>query len=317
MKGHLLELDDLERTERVWGTGRERRALCPFCGDEHKRDREHACLTFNVDTGAWECKRCDRRGLLAEYWTQRPGDDPLRPRRPRPAPRSAPPLEPAPAEPTEAADRRETLRRMWAAAAPIDAASAAPGAAYLAGRGVPLDAAQAARVRFSADWYGRPAVVFPVQAAGGRLVAAEGRYTDGGTDPKGRSAGPKSGGIFEALAGALFAEVVTVTEGPLTALSLAACGFPTVALCGRTAPPWLARRLALRAVFVSLDWYEAGAEEKAAPIFRALAALGARVYRLAPPDGAGDWNDRLQAVGLAAMRAELDAALCGALVPRP
>ncbi|HEY5182277.1 MAG TPA: hypothetical protein VIJ07_21310 [Dermatophilaceae bacterium] len=50
---------------------------------------------------------------------------------------------------------------------------------------------------------------------------------------------------------------------------------------------------------------------------RALAAMGATPYRLAPPDGAGDWNDRLQAVGLAAMRAELDAAICGALAPRP
>ena len=45
--------------------------------------------------------------------------------------------------------------------------------------------------------------------------------------------------------------------------------------------------------------------------------MGATPYRLAPPDGAGEWNDRLQAVGLAAMRAELDAAICGALVPRP
>ena len=47
-----------------------------------------------------------------------------------------------------------------------------------------------------------------------------------------------------------------------------------------------------------------------------LADLGITPYRLAPPAGAGDFADYLQAVGLAAMRAELDAALCGALAPR-
>jgi hypothetical protein len=37
-----------------------------------------------------------------------------------------------------------------------------------------------------------------------------------------------------------------------------------------------------------LDWYETGAEENAAAC-RALAAMGATPYRLAPPDGADDW----------------------------
>ena len=314
-----LSLAELERTGRVWGTGRERRALCPFCGDEHGRDRAHACLAVNVDTGAWTCHRCERSGLLDEHKTKRADDDPLRPRRPRPARRSAPPprREPTPAELDEEAAKRETLRRLWAPAMPIHTPAAARGAGYLVARAIPLDVAQVARVRFAADWYGRPAVVFPVQDEARRLVAAEGRYTDGGTDPKGRSAGPKSRGVFETLPGSLDGGPVVLCEGPLTALSVAACGIPAAALCGRAAPPWLARRLALRPVFVALDWYEAGADEKAAPIFRSLAALGARAYRLAPPAAAGDWNDRLQAVGLAAMRAELDAALCGALAPRP
>jgi hypothetical protein len=316
-----LSLADLERSGRVWGTGRERRALCPFCGDEHGRDHAHACLAVNVDTGAWTCHRCERRGLLAEHRTPRVDDDPLRPKgrpRRRPARRSAtPPVprEPTPAELADAAGKRATLRRLWAAALAIDAPAGAPGAAYLASRAIPLDVAAAARVRYAADWYGRPSVVFPLQD-GRRLVAAEGRYTDGGTDPKGRSAGPKSSGVFAAAPGALAADGVTLCEGPITALAVAACGFPAVALCGHVVRPWLTRRLAMRAVFVSLDWYEEGAEEAAATACRALAALGARPYRLAPPAGAGDWADYLQAVGVAAMRAALDAALCGALVPR-
>jgi len=312
-----LSLADLERTGRVWGSGRERRALCPFCGDEHGRDRAHACLAVNVDTGAWTCHRCERAGLLDERKTARADDDPLRPRRRAPR-RSAPP--PAPREPTgaelaEAAEKRETLRRLWTAALPIDAPGAAAGVAYLEGRGLPLQVAAAARVRFSRDWYGRPAVVFAVQD-GRRLVAAEGRYTDGGADPKGRTAGPKSSGVFVALPGALDADGVTLCEGPLTALAVAACGYPAVALCSHVVRPWLVRRLALRAVFVALDWYETGREKDGADACRDLAALGATPYRLAPPDGAGDWADYLQGVGMPAMRAALDGAICGALAPR-
>jgi hypothetical protein len=86
-----------------------------------------------------------------------------------------------------------------------------------------------------------------------------------------------------------------------------ACGFPALALCGHVVRPWLVRRLALRTVFVALDYEETGREKDAVEACRALAALGATPYRLAPP--AGDWADHLQAVGLKAMRAELAQAL--------
>lgn len=311
-----LSLDELERYGRVWGTGRERRALCPYC-DHPKRDAAHASLAVNCDTGAWHCHRCGRSGLLAEHWTKREESDPLRPRRRRRPPRPAPPAprEPSPAELAEEAAKRETLRRLWAPAVPIDAPEAAAGARYLEGRGIPRDVAAAARVRFARDWYGRPAVLFPVQDEGGRLVAAEGRYTDGGTSPKSRSAGPKSRGVFCATPGAAAAEGVTLCEGPITALSVAACGFPALALCGHSgAPSWLVRRLALRAVVLAFDYDETGADALTAKLAAELAALGAKPYRLAPPAAAGDWNDRLRAVGREQLRAELDTAICGALV---
>jgi hypothetical protein len=164
-----------------------------------------------------------------------------------------------------------------------------------------------ARVRFAGDWYGRPAVVFPMQDASGRLVAAEGRYVDGRTDPKDQSAGAKSCGVFVATPGALDMDGAVVCEGPITALSVAACGLPTIALCGHVLRPWLAWRLALRTVFVTLDWDEQDAERYGDAACRALANVGARPYRLALPAGSGDWNDHLRAVGLAAMRAELRA----------
>lgn len=312
-----LSLADLERYDpQPQARGDSLHYLCPFCGDDYKRDNAHRKLRV-WPRGAWYCVRCGRRGLLDEHKTPRDAADPLRPRRHRPPPRCAPPppREPSPAKMDEDARKRETLCRLWAAALPLDAPEAAQGAAYLAGRGIPLRAAQAARVRFAEDWYGRPSVVFPVQDGAGRLVAAEGRYTDGRADPKGRSAGPKSRGVFEAMPGALAADGVTLCEGPITALSVAACGFPALALCGHVVRPWVVRRLALRDVFVSLDWHEAGAEENGAAACRALAALGARAFRLAPPAG-NDWNDYLQARGLDAMRAELDAAICGTLTRR-
>jgi hypothetical protein len=74
------------------------------------------------------------------------------------------------------------------------------------------------------------------------------------------------------------------------------------------------RRLALRPVFLAFDYGEQGADTLAHRLARELVALGATPYRLTPPAGAGDWNDRLQAVGLEAMRAELSAAILPMLV---
>lgn len=311
--GAALSLADLETQGHVFGTGSERRARCPLCGDEPHASDPNKLLRVNVDKGTWQCSSCGAAGKLREHWTPPDGADPLRPKRaarPRPAPRSAPPA--APPETAADRERRAVLRRLWTAAAPIDAPEAEPGAAYLEGRALPVHVAARARVRFAADWYGRPAVVAPVQDERGRMLAAEGRYTDGGTTPKGRTCGPKSGGVFVATPGALDVSGVTLCEGPLTALSVAACGFAAVALCGQTAPPWLARRLALHDVVIALDEGETKTEAAAAALVRALAAYGARPYRLRLPARV-DVNDRLRAVGLDTLRAELDAAICGAL----
>jgi phage/plasmid primase-like uncharacterized protein len=304
-----LSLHDLEAYGRVWGTGRERRALCPFCGDEHRRDQEHASLAVNVETGVWTCHRCNRSGLLDEFKTPR-DDDPLRSGRRCRSPRPTPPREPSPAELAEQAEKRTTLKRLWASTVPIVSPAAAAGADYLWSRGIPLPFALEARVRFGCDWYGRAAVVFPMQDAAGHLVAAESRYVDAGA-PKSRSAGRKAAGVFVASPGALEADRVIVVEGPITALSIAACGLPAIALCGHVLHERLARCLAGRTVFVALDWDEDGAERQGDAAFRALAGVGARPYRLALPAGAGDFNDYLRAVGLTTMRSQLDEALRG------
>jgi len=311
-----LSLAELEAYGRVWGEGRERRALCPFCGHEHKPDKEHASLAFNAASGRWVCHRCERRGLLTEYKDAEPWPPGGRPRRRARAKPLSEPRPPSPAELAEEAGKRETLRRLWAPSVPLDEPAGEPGARYLEGRAIPREVAVAARLRYAADWYGRPAVVFPVQDDTGRLVAAEGRYIDGGTQPKSRSAGPKSRGVFVATPGALEADGVTVTEGPITALAVACTAYPSIALCGHaSAPAWLVRRLALRVVLLAFDEGEQGAEAGAARLARELAGVGARPYRLRLPAEHGDWADYLLTAGRDAVGAELTAALLATWMP--
>jgi hypothetical protein len=78
-------------------------------------------------------------------------------------------------------------------------------------------------------------------------------------------------------------------------------------------PSWLAPRLALHNVFVSLDGPELDAGLTVEAVFHALAVEGAMSYRLLPPAGR-DWGDFLQAVGRESMRTELSRAVVAALL---
>jgi hypothetical protein len=78
----------------------------------------------------------------------------------------------------ERAEERAELRRLWAATLPLSAPLAVGGRTFLQGHGIPAEVAAAARVRFAhlwgdADDHQGAAVVFPLQDADGKLVAAE------------------------------------------------------------------------------------------------------------------------------------------------
>lgn len=322
-----LSLADLEARGRVYGAGVQRRTRCPYCGDEPHRSNPNTLLSVNIETGAYQCKSCGVAGRLREHWAQPREDDSAgrtrRQRRPRPPIAPPPSRLPTPAALADEARRRQRAARLWGESLPLDSADAAPGAAYLQGRGIPLPVAIAAGVRYHPrypDWVGdvahyHGAIVFRVQGADGAGVAVETRFLKPRPDSaKSKSSGTKGAGVFVASPGALDVDGLTIAEGPFTALSIAACGFACVALCGRTAPAWLPTRLALRAVVIAFDEGETGCEEKAAALVRELSAVGARPYRLRLPAGV-DVNDRLRTAGLPALRAELDAAICGALVP--
>ncbi|SRR5579883_1094199 len=275
----------------------ERRFCCPLpaCADKPV-DAAHRSLSVNVGTGLWRCYRCQARGRLRECWSARPTS---RRARSQAAVARAFRLTPEPLPP---APEAVPWRDQWAAAGPL---ADTPGAAYLAGRGIPLALADAAGVRWAARFFGRPAVVFPLTDVAGQLVAVTGRHTDGRDDPKAHTAGPKSLGLF-ATAGALAADPLVITEAPLDALALAACGVPAVALCGTTGPRWLLQRAALRPVLLALD-NDAAGDAGATSLGVTLVSLGAHCERLRP--GRKDWADDLAAAGRDVLAAQLAAQL--------
>jgi hypothetical protein len=280
-----LEAFDAHATER----GEERRYCCPLGSAECQGktvERSHQCLTVNTRTGLWGCHRCHQSGKLKEWWTERPklekGGRGRRRFTPRPSPVKA--LEPLPeAAPLELQTWREALQGMG----PLTGSA---GEAYLQARGIPRELATAAGVKFHPRLYGRPAVVFPIRTPKGELVAAQGRHTDGRTDPKTRGAGPKSAGVF-ITPGAWDAETIALVEAPIDALSLAACGLPAIALMGCALPGWIPRALHRKRVLAASDADQAG-DTAAAEWKGTLEAYGAQVSRLRP-EGAKDWNEWL------------------------
>jgi hypothetical protein len=330
----VLTLAELEAFDpRAPVGGAVRRFCCPLPACAGKpRDAAHRALVLRVETGLWRCWRCETGGRLREHWPPRKGGrtdaglarlwaqrDAGKPARmagkdgaPRNAMQRSATRVVRPVRATNRPAASEAVERPacdWRAVyAAAQYLSGTPGARYLTGRGIPAQLAEAVGVRFTPRWYGRPAVLFPLHDRSGALVAVDGRYTDGRADPKSRSAGRKSAGVF-ATAGALTARPLVIVEGAIDALSLALCGAPALALCGKTAPGWLGMVCAFRVVAVALDGDAAG-EAAAAKLASALLALGAAVERWRPSAGK-DWNELLTCHGLAALAAALKAPAAG------
>jgi Toprim-like len=295
----VLTLADLEQYDPLAPVGGvERDFLCPLpgvCRDKTEGAR-HRSLSVNVETGLWQCHRCGAASKLRDHWEERPRSTRLR--NLASAKRAfALRLDPTPLLP----DPTAPWRAAWDAALPV---IATPGAGYLERRGIPLALAALAGVRYTTDWAGRPAVLFPVVNAQGMLVAVNGRYLDTRA-PKTRTYGKNSLGVFVAPGlEALAADPLVLVEGPCDALSLAAVGVPAVALVTTSAPQWLPAHAALRAVCLGLDNDTPG-DDGSKKLARDLAALGAHCERLRP--GRKDWNDDLVALGPAALAATLAA----------
>jgi len=307
----ILSLEELDAFDRYAPQGVRRRFCCPLCGQGKPRDGAHRCLSVESATGLWKCFRCEASGQLREQWQEKPRQSRARTHRAlgqafgigRASTLSAPlpisiggkassplalPEPPAPLPPAPPNALSAALRGLQ----PLGGSR---GEIYLQKRGLPLEVCQSAKVKWSPSWLGRPAVVFPIYDDMGTVVAAQGRYADGREDPKARTLGNKKSGVF--LTGGFWEQVrkgapIIITEAPIDALSLAACGFPALALCGKSGwPQWLPIKCAFKEVVLAFDGDTAG-EEGAAKLSPILESLGARVRRVAP-EGAKDWNEML------------------------
>lgn len=319
-----LSLEELEAFDpRSSCHSQNLRFLCPFCGTGKPHDVAHRSLWANVMHGGWKCHRCDRKGTLREYWRCKQPQGVTKVRALGEVDRkfSLPVAShehsticsqtscdrPTPAENalSETAQWKQQLHN-------ICRIEGTKGEAYLSLRGIDLGIANRSQVRFSPTFYGRPAVVFPIRTLAGELVAVQGRYIHDGDHAQGllktQTAGRKSLGVF-ATSGALEAlsavaadtDVVTITEAPLDALSLAMCGVPAVALCGKDGyPQGLLKACAYRRVRVAFDADEAG-DKAALKLMARLAEYGVATCRLRPQN-AKDWNEMLLQHGEATLK---------------
>jgi hypothetical protein len=182
-----------------------------------------------------------------------------------------------------------------------------PGAKYLESRGIitsvqPFIGRQ--RVSYHPHFFfdQRPAVLLTFANRQGEPVAISARCID--KKPRAhRTIGPKKMGVFYTMPEIWRSPVVVVTEAPIDALSLMACGVPAVALGGCDWPDWLPVACGLKHVVLAFDNDHAG-DNAAARLAVAVEPLGAKVARLKPYQ-AKDWNETLQNRGVSSMSAWL------------
>jgi len=298
----LRELEQFDGDTRGRGPGREQRYCCPLCGSDKPRDAAHRSLCLNTDTGAWNCKRCSASGLLTDRRTGRAvRHNPFAIAQP---PRARPQTQPRQERQDDDGELPEV--RAYDSLLELDAPEAQPARDFLDRRGIPLEAV-IGKARYAAVWRNRkdPRIVFPIYAPSGERVAVQARTV---IDPppveatKVLSRGPIGQGVFNPAG--IDADPVILTEAPLKALALIACGYPAIALCGTSLSaswPYL-ERLRGKRVFVAYD-NDAGPEHdrteakavKAGDVLRAAGV--AQVKRLRTPDGVKDWDDLLRLHG--------------------
>jgi hypothetical protein len=163
-----------------------------------------------------------------------------------------------------------------------------PGQAYAERRCVPVDIAESAGVRFEPDFAGRPAVLVPMRDLGENLTAVHGRYLHATCyQNKMLTVGREGGAVV--LGNGWRTEPIILVEGLFDALSLAVCGWASVATIGR-AISRLEEMTFNRVVWAAFDTGRSGEANVSNLRDRLPHAL---VRRLPPPPRCKDWNTAL------------------------
>jgi hypothetical protein len=162
------------------------------------------------------------------------------------------------------------------------------GQQYVESRGIPAAIAHDAGVRFDPDWDGRAAVIVPMYGANHEPCSVHGRYLQqAGSQNKMLTIGP-GGGVLTMCDG-LNKDIIIIVEGLFDALSLAVCGYGSVATVGRKAP-WLPEHCKGKTILLAFDGNRPG--ETTAMLYKQL-LVGANTQRLSPPGTSKDWNTAL------------------------
>lgn len=312
----VLSKADLEAYDPHGGP---RRWCCPLPGPCTGKpiDASHRSV-WVVDGKNWHCYRCDRGGVLREFWQPRerlPRQEYVR----RKA-EAAFGLAPVARTPTSRSSEPDSVSEEKAPKPPHGPdepyypLAGTTGERYLLGRGISLENAARSGAMFVRHWYGyqpdpnvppaeRHAVVFPFWDQDGRQVARQGVFISGKRKPPGITWGPKINGLFSTFrpTGPWWWRApgcVILTEAPIDALSLSECYYPAVALCGTAGLSWMHLLTGMQTVFVAFDADEAG-DKAAAKLVEEMGQFGGRFIRLRPenwrdPEATkADWNDML------------------------
>jgi hypothetical protein len=180
---------------------------------------------------------------------------------------------------------QEDLHQTLARGVPLQGT---PGQAYVERRGIALNIAEAAGVRYASHFGGRAAVIAGLYDQRNTLVSVHGRYLEvNRRQDKMLTIGP-GGGTLNILGG-WQADPLIIVEGLFDALSLATCGYPCAATIGRWVP-WLPEIAAGRTAWLALD---AGRPGEAEVSRYAERMRSTQVRRLMPPGHSKDWNTAL------------------------
>jgi Toprim-like len=168
--------------------------------------------------------------------------------------------------------------------------------AYLERRRIPLAVAEAAGLRFTPSFNGRPAVLAAMRHHDGELRAVTARYLVTARDEWKILTVGHAGGVFAVLDG-LRTDPLLLVEGVFDALSVALSGRPAVATIGRYVE-WIPGFAAGRTVLLAFDGNKVG--DHAARYYQDRMPEST-CRRLRPPPQCKDWSSALAKRGLATL----------------
>lgn len=308
---------ELEGLPGYRGNDHRGRACCPI----HNGDNPQA-LSIDWVSGWAHCFSCGDAFAIrvADHPdTNPPRDRPTTIRHPRAnaaQTREDAPESPIPPQTTPNTSQDVSAGLEAAIAGACDRLPGSPGAAYLAGRGIALEVAQALRLGWAVAGPLAGRVVFPFTDSDGRPVGATGRAISDNATPKYKALAGKDGYQKLLFNGGAIAQArraghpVIICEGPVDAAACFAAGLPlAVAINGKTYkhPEHFA---GLERAVLALDSDDAGQGGRA-DLYLALTALGVSVLLLpaAALEGCNDLGEYWQRYGR--MPAQLAAASMG------